>query len=129
MPTSVSVPPPPPTFDDAPTLELTLFSAQEHPFKNHGAEVLHLDSRAAPVLTTEQIVRLRDGNLYQLEELRKISKKWVVFRCDQCNDKGEVVKEGTSVLFAVEPEFVRRDWWNRLGRKWFEACPKIFCTK
>jgi hypothetical protein len=105
-------------FPDAPILELTLFGQQENenPFENYGAEVLHLDSRAAPILEMEQVVRLRDGILYKLEEVQRKSKKWVVFRCDQCNEKGDLVKEGTSVLFAVEPGFVKRTFWGHLGR-------------
>jgi hypothetical protein len=114
---------------DSPILELTLFSQQENPFRRHGAEILHLDTRAAPNLSTGQKVRLGDGELYKLEEVRKVSRKWVVFRCDPCNEQGELVRRRTSVLFAVEPGFVRRKFWNRLGRAWFEARPSFLCIR
>jgi hypothetical protein len=122
-------PPPSPTFSNVSTLELTLFNQQEHPFSRHGAEVLHLKAHDTLVLSTDQVIRLRDGKLYKLKELQKISKKWVVFRCDQCNKKGKLVKRGDSYLFAVEPRFVKRTFWGRLGRTWFEARQNFLCIR
>jgi hypothetical protein len=114
---------------ESPFQLLMLFSLQHHPLHRHGAEILHLDTRAIATLSPGQIIRLGDGNLYRLEEVQKVSRKWVVFRCDACNELGESVERRTSVLFAVEPRFVKRTFWGRLGRAWFEARPNFLCIR
>jgi hypothetical protein len=68
----------------------------------------------------KQLVYLKNEKLYYLREIRRVSVKWMLFRCDKCNRMGQVILRKRSYMVAVEPEKVRREFWDKYRWQWFE---------
>jgi hypothetical protein len=111
----------------APLIYLQPFLLAEHPFPRHGAEILSLFATTACHLSPGGFVRVPGGDLCKLRELENMSKKWVIFRCDSCNEQGFPLRESKGALFAVEVDRVRRTFCGKIKRWWWETKGK-FCV-
>jgi hypothetical protein len=112
----------------APTVYVQRFTQREHPWPLHGAGILQFAWSTAPQLSSGDLIRMEDGNPYRLKEWERKSREWVLFRCDRVDEDGKEVKGQIAYAFAVEPSYVKRGFWGRLKRRWFERRFNFCCA-